>query len=292
MFEQRFLTLPRSGLLLQNGPVFDELRTDLNPVVLALLGGAFAWALTVLGASAALLFKRASRKFLDGILGFAAGVMIAASFWSLLDPAIEIARQLGLPAWLPASVGFILGAMCLRGLDMVLPHLHPEAPLESAEGIIKTRWKSSTLLVVAITLHNIPEGLAIGVGFGAHGADPDAVSLAAAATLAVGIGIQDIPEGFAVSMPLRRAGLSPWASFLFGVLSGVFEPLFAVVGALVVGLSTQILPYALGFAAGAMVFVTVEELIPESQCNGNSDVATAGVVLGFTAMMVLDVAFK
>lgn len=272
-------------------PVFDNLRTDLNPVVLALIGGTFAWGLTVLGASAALVFRHASRKFLDGILGFAAGVMIAASFWSLLDPAIEMARHLGVPAWLPAAVGFVLGAVCLRGLDMVLPHLHPEAPPESAEGI-KTRWKSSTLLVVAITLHNIPEGLAIGVGFGAHGADPGTVSLAAAITLALGIGIQDIPEGFAVSMPLRRAGLSPRASFALGVLSGVFEPLFAVVGAVVVGLSTQILPYALGFAAGAMVFVTVEELIPESQCNGNSDVATAGVVLGFTTMMVLDVAFK
>lgn len=271
--------------------MFAHLTTSLSPVTLALLGGLFAWALTTLGASAALMFKTVSRKFLDGILGFAAGVMIAASFWSLLQPAIEMSRSLAVPVWFPPAIGFVAGALCLRLLDLVLPHLHPEAPVAAAEGI-KTPWKSSTLLVLAITLHNIPEGLAIGVGFGAHGVDPAAVSLASAITLAVGIGIQDIPEGFAVSMPLRRTGLSRLSSFALGVASGVFEPIFAVLGALVVEAATHALPYALGFAAGAMIFVTVEELIPESQCNGNSDVATAGVVIGFTTMMVLDVAFK
>jgi len=271
--------------------MFDALKTNLSPIALALFGGLFAWALTILGASAALIVKTVSRKFLDGILGFAAGVMIAASFWSLLQPAIEMSHGLAVPVWFPPAAGLIFGAGCLRVLDRLLPHLHPESPPESAEGI-RTAWKSSTLLVVAITLHNVPEGLAIGVGFGAHGVDPNTVSLAAAMTLALGIGIQDIPEGFAVSMPLRRTGLSQWSSFAFGVLSGVFEPIFAVLGALVVGVATQALPYALGFAAGAMIFVTVEELIPESQCNGNSDVATAGVIIGFTIMMILDVAFK
>lgn len=271
--------------------MFDGQATQLGSVTLAFLGGLFACGLTVLGASLALVFKKVSRKLLDASLGFAAGVMIAASFWSLLQPAIEMSQQLALPAWFPPAIGFVTGAFCLRLIDLVLPHLHPEAPAGAAEGL-KTPWKSSTLLVIAITMHNIPEGLAIGVGFGAHGVDPNTVSLAAAMTLALGIGIQDIPEGFAVSMPLRRTGLSQWSSFALGALSGVFEPIFAVLGALVVGAATQALPYALGFAAGAMIFVTVEELIPESQCNGNSDIATAGVVIGFTTMMVLDVAFK
>jgi len=260
-------------------------------VWLAALGGAFAWLMTIIGASTALVFRSVSRKFLDAILGFAAGVMIAASFWSLLQPSIELAVKMSVPAWFPAAVGFLLGASVMRMVDLVLPHLHPELSPEKAEGL-KTSWRSSTLLVIAITLHNIPEGLAIGVGFGAYGVNPETISLAGAWSLAIGIGIQDVPEGFAVSMPLRRSGLSQWASFGVGILSGVFELIFAVIGALVVGVASAALPYALGFAAGAMIFVTAEELIPESQTSGNSDIATAGLIIGFTIMMILDVAFK
>jgi ZIP family zinc transporter len=224
------------------------------------------------------------------MLGFAAGVMIAASFWSLLAPAIEMSETLGgLPSWVPAVVGFLLGGVFLRGIDLVLPHLHAGMPTEDAEGI-QTSWRRSILLVMAITLHNIPEGLAVGVAFGAVAFNLPSATLAGAVALAIGIGIQNFPEGAAVSVPLRREGLSRGKCFWYGQLSGIVEPIAGVLGAAAVLLMRPILPYALSFAAGAMIFVVVEELIPESQSNKNNDIATMGAMIGFAVMMMLDVA--
>ncbi len=262
---------------------------DRNPVLQALLATAFTWSVTALGAATVFVFKTLNRKVLDGMLGFAAGVMIAASFWSLLAPAIEMAAESALPAWVPALVGFLLGGAFLWGADHLLPHLHLGFPLEQAEGI-RTKWQRSILLVLAITLHNIPEGLAVGVAFGAVGAGLPAASLAGAVALALGIGIQNFPEGAAVSVPLRREGLSRWRSFWYGQLSGLVEPVAGVVGAAAVMLMRPLLPYALAFAAGAMIYVVVEELIPESQLEQNTHVATLGAMFGFAVMMVLDVA--
>ncbi|HHW20187.1 ZIP family metal transporter [Thermodesulfovibrio thiophilus] len=259
--------------------------------VQALFAGIFTWFLTAVGASMVLFVKHVNRKLLDTVLGFAAGVMIAASFWSLLEPAIEMSQKLSIPSWIPPASGFVMGAVFLRIIDMILPHLHLQSPISEAEGL-KTSFRRSTLLVLAVTLHNIPEGLAVGVSFGAHGIDPGSVNLLSSVILAFGIGIQNIPEGFAISMPLRSEGFSKNKSFMFGQFSGFVEPVFAVIGALLVELMQTLLPYALGFAAGAMIFVTVEELIPESQRNGHSDFATAGLIIGFTIMMILDVAFK
>jgi len=224
------------------------------------------------------------------MLGFAAGVMIAASYWSLLSPAIELSRGRGIPVWLPPAIGFLAGAVFLRGIDRVLPHLHSGFSMAEAEGV-KTSWQRSTLLVLAITLHNFPEGLAIGVAFGAAAAGFPTATLVDAIVLAAGIGIQNFPEGVAVAMPLRREGLSRLESFWYGQLSAVVEPVAGIIGAAVVFTSLAILPYALSFAAGAMIFVTVEELIPESQRHGNTDIATMGAISGFAIMMILDVAF-
>ena len=235
-------------------------------------------------------FKSFNRKLLDGMMGFAAGVMIAASFWSLLNPAIEMAESEGnVPSWIPASVGFMLGGLFIWGIDRVLPHLHLGFPQHEAEGL-PTSWHRSVLLVLAITLHNIPEGLAVGVAFGALAADIPSASFAGAVALALGIGLQNFPEGLSVSVPLRREGFSRWKAFTYGQLSGIVEPIAGVIGAAAVILIKPILPYALSFAAGAMIFVVVEELIPESQLNKNTDIATLGTLLGFTIMMILDVA--
>ena len=263
--------------------------TGLHPVVQALLATLFTWFLTALGAGLVFFFKSINRKALDGMLGFAAGVMIAASYWSLLAPAIEMAEDSGLPAWMPATVGFLLGGLFLWIVDKILPHLHLGFPMEEAEGI-KTNWQRSVLLVLAITLHNIPEGLAVGVAFGALAADLPAATLAGAVALALGIGIQNFPEGTAVSVPLRREGFSRLKSFWYGQLSGMVEPMAGVVGAAAVILIKPLLPYALAFAAGAMIYVVVEELIPESQLEKNTDVATMGAMVGFAVMMTLDVA--
>jgi ZIP family zinc transporter len=259
-----------------------------SPIVQALIGTGFTWFLTALGASAVFFFKTIQRKVLDGMLGFAAGVMIAASFWSLLAPAIEMAENSGVPAWIPALVGFLLGGVFLWGVDKVLPHLHLGYPMEEAEGL-KTSWRRSVLLVLAITLHNIPEGLAVGVAFGALSANLPSASLAGAVALALGIGIQNFPEGTAVAVPLRREGVSRLKSFWYGQLSGVVEPVAGVLGAAAVMYIQPILPYALAFAAGAMIYVVVEELIPESQLEKNTHIATIGAMLGFATMMVLDV---
>jgi ZIP family zinc transporter len=263
--------------------------SELNPVVQALVATLFTWFLTALGAGLVFFFKHINRKVLDSMLGFAAGVMIAASYWSLLAPAIEMAEDGNLPAWVPATAGFLMGGFFLWIIDKILPHLHLGFPMEEAEGI-KTSWHRSVLLVLAITLHNIPEGLAVGVAFGALASDLPAASLAGAVALALGIGIQNFPEGTAVSVPLRREGFSRLKSFWYGQLSGFVEPMAGVVGALAVILVKPVLPYALAFAAGAMIYVVVEELIPESQLEKNTDIATMGAMGGFAVMMTLDVA--
>jgi len=266
-----------------------EWFTELPHVTQALIATCFTWFMTAAGAALVFFFKSINRRVLDGMLGFAAGVMIAASFWSLLAPAIEMAEGSGLPAWVPAVIGFLLGGVFLWIIDKILPHLHLGLPVEEAEGI-KTPWRRSVLLVLAITLHNFPEGLAVGVAFGAVSANLPAASLAGAIALAIGIGIQNFPEGAAVSVPLRREGLTRRKSFWYGQLSGVVEPIAGVLGAVAVVLMRPILPYALAFAAGAMIYVVVEELIPESQMDKETDVSTIGAMLGFAVMMTLDVA--
>jgi ZIP family zinc transporter len=266
-----------------------ETFKNLHPVVQALVATGFTWFITALGAGVVFFFREINRKVLDGMLGFAAGVMIAASYWSLLAPSIEMADGLGVTPWIPATAGFLLGGAFIWIIDRILPHLHLGLPMEEAEGI-PTSWRRSILLVLAITLHNIPEGLAIGVAFGALAADLPSANLAGAIALALGIGIQNFPEGTAVSVPLRREGLSVMRSFWYGQLSGFVEPVAGVLGAAAVILIQPILPYALAFAAGAMIFVVVEELIPESQISKNTDVATLGALLGFAVMMTLDVA--
>lgn len=262
---------------------------NIHPVVQALLATCFTWAVTALGAATVFMVRKMSRKVLDGMLGFAAGVMIAASYWSLLAPAIEMSEGKDIPTWFPATVGFLIGGVFLRGIDRILPHLHIGLPIEKTEGI-KTSWRRSTLLVLAITLHNIPEGLAVGVAFGAVAAGFSTATFGGAVALAIGIGIQNFPEGLAVSMPLRREGMSRRRSFWYGQLSGMVEPMAGVIGAALVLVSQPILPYAMGFAAGAMIFVVVEEVVPESQYGGNADLATMGAMIGFAVMMVLDVA--
>jgi ZIP family zinc transporter len=258
-----------------------------DPVLGALYATLFTWAMTAFGASFVFLFKTMNRVFLDGMLGFTGGVMVAASFWSLLAPGIEMSEGEGFVKVIPAAVGFALGALFIFGLDKILPHLHIN--FKEAEGI-KTPWHKSTLLTLAITLHNIPEGLAVGVLFGGVAAGLPEASLTGAVVLAIGIGIQNFPEGIAVSMPLRRQGMSRRKSFMYGQASAAVEPIAAVIGALAVTFFTPILPYALAFAAGAMIFVVVEEVIPETQLEKNTDIATLGFIGGFIVMMILDVA--
>ena len=269
--------------------MLSEWFKDLTPIMQAFLATCFTWFMTAAGSGVVFFFKTINRKVLNAMLGFAAGVMIAASFWSLLAPAIEMSEDLGIQSWIPAVIGFLLGGAFLRIIDRILPHLHLGFPKEEAEGI-KTSWRRSVLLILAITLHNFPEGLAVGVAFGAIAADLPAATLAGAIALAIGIGIQNFPEGAAVSVPLRREGLSRFKCFWYGQLSGVVEPIAGVLGAAAVIYMRPILPYALAFAAGAMIFVVVEELIPESQIDRDTDIATIGAMLGFAVMMTLDVA--
>ena len=267
-----------------------------NPILQALVGGLFTWGLTALGASLVFFFKSANRKILDASLGFTGGVMIAASFWSLLNPAIEFVEKqseagiTNLPSFLPPAIGFFLGALFLYLLDKKIPHLHLFKKIEEAEGP-KTDLKKTELLVLAIAIHNIPEGLAVGVAFGAVAQGMDiGFTLGGAIALAIGMGLQNAPEGFAVSMPMRRAGFSRFKSWQWGQLSAIVEPIFAVIGAAVVMAVYPVLPYALAFAAGAMIFIVVEEVIPESHSGGNADIATMGLIAGFIVMMCLDVA--
>ena len=266
-----------------------------SPIIQALIGGLFTWILTAIGASLVFFFKSSNRKVLDMCLGFTGGVMIAASFWSLLSPAIatvEKQQELGittLPIWFAPAVGFLLGALFLYYLDKKIPHLHLFESVENAEGP-KTDLKKTELLVLAIALHNIPEGLAVGVAFGALASGMDiGMEMSGAIALAIGMGLQNAPEGFAVSMPLRRQGLSKFKSWQWGQLSAIVEPIFAVIGAAIVISVYPILPYALSFAAGAMIFIVIEEVIPESQRGGNVDLASIGLILGFIVMMILDV---
>ena len=272
-----------------------------NPIIQALFAGLFTWFITAIGSGLVFFFNSSHRKALDISLGFTGGVMIAASFWSLLAPAIEyveMQKEIGLtnmPSWLAPTIGFFLGALFLFGLDKIIPHLHMFEKKTNAEGV-NTKWQKTILLVLAIAMHNIPEGLAVGVAFGAI-ASPEIVNnlnieiftLGSAIALAIGIGIQNFPEGFAVSMPLRRQGMSKFKSWQWGQLSAIVEPIFAVIGAAIVLQVLPILPYALAFAAGAMIFIVVEEVIPESQKGGNTDLATMGLIAGFIVMMGLDV---
>ena len=270
--------------------MFQEIITffqNTDPVLGALYATLFTWGMTAFGASFVFLFKTMNRVFLDGMLGFTGCVMVAASFWSLLAPGIEMSEGEGFIKVIPAAVGFALGALFIFGLDKTLPHLHIN--FKEAEGI-KTPWHKSTLLTLAITLHNIPEGLAVGVLFGGVAAGLPEASLTGAVVLAIGIGIQNFPEGIAVSMPLRRQGMSRRKSFMYGQASAAVEPIAAVIGALAVTFFTPILPYALAFAAGAMIFVVIEEVIPETQLDKNTDIATLGFIGGFIVMMILDVA--
>ncbi|MDC0623420.1 ZIP family metal transporter [Flavobacteriaceae bacterium] len=278
--------------------ILEFFKSETSPVMQAFYAGLFTWILTAAGAALVFFFKSSNRKFLDAALGFTGGVMIAASFWSLLSPAInfvEIQNDLGqttMPSFLPPAIGFFLGAGFMFILDKMVPHLHIFGKIEEAEGP-KTDLKKTSLLVLAIALHNIPEGLAVGVAFGPL-ASPElgasVFTLGSAVALAIGIGIQNFPEGFAVSMPLRRAGFSKRKSWKWGQLSAIVEPIFAVIGAALVLIVWPILPYALSFAAGAMIFIVVEEVIPESQRGGNTDIATMGLIGGFIVMMCLDVA--
>lgn len=266
-----------------------EWLANLHPVQQALLAGCFTWGVTALGAASVFLARTPSRKLLDTLLGFASGVMIAAAYWSLLAPAIEMSTGRLLPAWFPPAIGFLSGAFFLRAADLLLPHLHPGFPMSEVEGV-KTSWQRTTLLVLAITLHNIPEGLAVGVAFGAVAAGLPSATFPAALALAVGIGLQNFPEGLAVAVPLRREGVSRGRSFWYGQLSGFVEPIAAAAGAATVLWAQSALPYALSFAAGAMIFVVVEDAIPEAERSGNTDLAAMGAMIGFVVMMVLDVA--
>lgn len=261
-----------------------------HPVMQALIATLFTWGVTALGSALVFMPGILKPKIMDCMLGFAAGVMIAASFWSLLAPGIEMAGELGHTPWLTAVIGFLGGGIFMRITDRFLPHLHPGLTMDHSEGI-KTSWQRSTLLVLAITLHNIPEGLAVGVAFGAVAAGLPSATIGGAIALAIGIGIQNFPEGTAVSMPLRREGMGKWKSFMSGQASGIVEPIAGVIGAAFVMKMQNILPYALCFAAGAMIFVVVEELIPESQRDEkNIDAVTMATMAGFSVMMILDVA--
>ena len=266
-----------------------EIIRQYDPLLLALAATLFTWGVTAAGAGMVFFFKTINQKILNAMLGFAAGVMIAASFWSLLKPAIEMTESIGGIPWFPAVTGFLSGGLFLLIIDKILPHLHLGLDINKAEGI-KTNWQRSILLVLAITLHNIPEGLAVGVAFGAFAHEMTSASLSGAIALAFGIGLQNFPEGAAVSIPLRREGFSRWKSFWYGQLSGVVEPVAGVLGAAMVMAVKPLLPYALSFAAGAMIFVVIEELIPESQSGNETDLSTIGGMLGFATMMFLDVA--
>ena len=261
---------------------------SIDPILAAFYATMFTWFLTALGASFVFFFKNMNRIVLDGMLGFTGGVMIAASFWSLLNPAIEMSAGAGVLKALPATVGFLVGGGFLWGLDKVIPHLHINHPISEAEGL-STNWHGTTLLVLAITLHNIPEGLAVGVLFGAAAQGVEGANFSGAMSLAIGIGIQNFPEGMSVAFPLRRLGMSRGKSFFYGQLSAIVEPIAGVVGAMMASHMIGLLPYALSFAAGAMIYVVVEEVIPESHKNNYVDSSTLGLMLGFAVMMILDV---
>ena len=243
---------------------------------------------TTLGSMTVFLMKNKMNNKLEKVLlGFASGVMIAASVWSLLIPAINMTKEQGGISWLPASIGFLLGILFLLALDSLVPHLHLES--DKPEGI-KTKLKKTTMLVFAVTLHNIPEGMAVGVTFAGAMMSNAGITMAGAFALAIGIAIQNFPEGAIISMPLNSEGMSKSKAFLYGTLSGIVEPIGAIITILLTSIIVPVLPYLLAFAAGAMIYVVVEELIPESQAGNHSNIATIGVAVGFVLMMILDVA--
>ncbi len=259
-----------------------------NPILLAFIAGVVLWAMTAAGSALVFVHREPSRRLLDTLLGFTAGVMLAASYWSLLAPAVEMSRDTAVPAWFPPAVGFLAGGITLWGIDRLLPHLHAGLSDDKAEGL-PAPWRRVTLLILAVTLHHIPEGLAVGVAFGAASSGTRYTSLSAAIALAVGLGLQNLPEGVAVVASMRREGYSPSRCFTYGQASALIEPVAAVAGAAVVVASKGAMPYALGFAAGAMIFIIVEQLIPECQACGDTDAPTMGALLGFALMMVLDI---
>lgn len=263
---------------------------NFDPVMQAFIATLFTWGVTAAGAALVFFTGTVNQKFMDSMLGFAAGVMIAASFWSLLAPGLEMSEQLGQTPWLTAVIGFMGGGIFMKLTGKALMHIYPVINATQSKGV-QSSWQRSTLLVLAITLHNIPEGLAIGVAFGAVAADLPSATIGGAIALAIGIGIQNFPEGTAVSIPLRREGMSKRKSFFIGQASGVVEPIAAIIGVVFVLNMLNILPYALCFAAGAMIFVVIEELIPESQKKyENTDLVTMASMVGFSVMMALDVA--
>lgn len=252
-------------------------------------GTGFTFLMTTLGAAVVFFFRKKVNVGIQRVfLGFAAGVMIAASVWSLLIPAINQAEKAGGIGWIPAAGGFVLGILFLMGLDFLLPHLHPDS--QKPEGL-PSSFKRTTLLVLAVTLHNVPEGMAVGLSFALaaqNGNDPALYS--AAMALAIGVGIQNFPEGAAVSLPLRQEGMKSGKAFAVGSLSGFVEPVFGILTVLIAGSITALMPWLLAFAAGAMMYVVVEELIPEAHLGEHSNIGTLGVMAGFLLMMVLDVA--
>ncbi len=243
---------------------------------------------TTLGSAMVFLMKnKMNTKVQKLLLGFASGVMIAASIWSLITPSIEMAEEQGIVSWIPAAIGFLFGIIFLLVLDSIIPHLHLNS--KKPEGI-KAKLKNTTMMVLAVTLHNIPEGMAVGVVFAGVLAQNTTITLAGAFALSIGIAIQNFPEGAIISMPLKNEGMSKPKAFLYGTLSGIVEPIGAIITILLTGIVTPILPYLLSFAAGAMIYVVVEELIPESQVGKHSNIGTIGVAIGFVIMMILDVA--
>ncbi len=256
---------------------------ELSAIIQALLATLFTWGVTAVGAAFVFFFKKTNKTFLDGMLGFGAGVMIAASYWSLLAPSIDISEQLGITVWIPPLLGFTSGFIILMLLDIFLKKRMSKYSEEDGK-------HRSMMLALAITLHNIPEGLAIGVAFGAAAAGIGGATIGVAVALAIGIGLQNFPEGMAVAIPLRREGCSRRKSFFYGQASALVEPVAGVVGAYLVFTMREILPYSLAFAAGAMIYVVIEELIPESQKENTKKLATIGFMVGFAMMMVLDVA--
>jgi ZIP family zinc transporter len=261
---------------------------QLNPVILALIGTCFTFLATAAGASMVFFVRNnVNENTQHGFLGFAAGVMIAASVWSLLIPAIEMAEAQGNIGWIPAGGGFLLGGIFLFMLDKLLPHMHMGS--EKPEGL-KSSFKRTTMLVLAVTLHNIPEGMAVGLSFGLAAQSNSIAALTASFALAIGMGLQNFPEGAAISLPLKKEGFSSKKSFVYGSLSGIVEPFAGVIAVLLVGGISSVMPWMLAFAAGAMIYVVAEELIPESQSVEHSHAGTIGTMLGFLLMMVLDVA--
>lgn len=260
------------------------------PVLLAFVAGLFTYGMTAVGAGVVFVRRNPSQRFMDVLLGFSAGVMLAASYWSLLAPSVEIARQSGTVAWVPPAAGFLAGGLALWALDKVLPHAHEGSDACDIDEGPHTNLRRSTLLMLAVTLHHIPEGLAIGVAMGASASGAPATTLGGAVALALGLGLQNMPEGLAVSGLLNRAGMSRLKAFNLGQLTGAVEPFAAVAGALLIGLSSALLPYGLAFAAGAMIYVVIEELIPECQRCGHADSAVLAAIVGFALMTVLDIA--